>query len=148
MIERLADDLHARSLNHAGVDGVPKIHSIESASGIHIRNCCETGSQIDLRVGNCDERTLSSGFSTGIDVHVSVDHARKNRCVAQVNDPRFTWDLDIRADIRDPLASDQHNLIVQQVARFRIEQLSSTDGNQLIGWCEEFTLLRMCGSVQ
>ena len=141
MIERLPNYLHSRSLNHAGVDRVAEVHGVESAAGIHIRDCSEAGSQIDLRVSDRYQGALSGRLPACIDVHVSVDHARKSCRVPQVDDPGFTRDLDIGADIRDALPPDQHNLVVQQVARFGIEQLCSTNRHHLIGWREKFTFL-------
>jgi hypothetical protein len=65
-------------------------------------------------------------------VHVRVDHAGENGHRAEVDHARSVRDLEVRADVGDAIAFDQNHLIVEQVARTRIEQMPCSDRDDLL----------------
>ena len=143
LVDRLADDLHPRPREHAGVDRVADIDGIESAARIHVENGGKAGFKIDLRVRQRDQRALGGRVGrVEIQVDVPVDHARKHGRQTEVEHGRAGGNLQPRADFGDALAPDDDHLVGEHPARPGVEQPPRPDRDHLVRRRQEFPGLR------
>src|SRR5262249_4754650 len=99
-VDRLADDLHAWTLDVARFDRIAQVDGVEAAARIHVETGGESGREIDLRIGQRTQRALRQRAPAGVHVHVRVDHAGQHGRGTEVDDGHPGRDLDGRGDLR------------------------------------------------
>ena len=115
-IDRLADDLHTRTQDVARINCVAQIDGVKASARIHIEDCGEASSEINLSIGQRDQRALRFGFSACVDVDVCVDHAGHDGHIREVDHVRARRNGKARADFRNAVASHDHHLIGEHSA--------------------------------
>ena len=132
LINGLANDLHARSLHDAGIDHLTQIDRIESAARVHVEHGREARLEVGLRVGHRSQGALRRCVAAGIQMNVRIDHAWEHRRCAQVDHLCAGGYLQVNAHVGNAVALNEHDLIVQQGARFGIKQTPRPDGNDMV----------------
>jgi hypothetical protein len=126
--------LHPRALHQSAVDGVSQFDRTEATTRVHVNDRRETGVQVALSALDHDHRAVFDRLVREIlaGVHMRVDHAGQNRRSAQVDRPRVGRNLERDADVGDPIAPNEHDLVPQHRARLRVEQAAGANGNNRI----------------
>ena len=132
LIDRLADDLHARSLQDSGIDGVAQIDRVEAAARVHVHHGGEAGIEVGLSVRQGHQGALRQGAAARVHMHMRVDHAGKNVHCAQIDHACTGRDLRVRSDRADAVALDRYQLIVEHFAGARIKQMTRPDHDKLV----------------
>ena len=138
-IEGFAHYLHSRALHAPGINLIANVHRVIAAARIHIEDCRESRSEVDLGVGERDQRALRLGISSRVDVDVGVDHAGHDRRVGEVDDGCARRSGEPRADFRNAIAPDDHHGIGEHLTGTRVEQPPRANGDHLIVRSEVFS---------
>src|SRR5712692_7686231 len=120
----------ARTLNLSAVDVVAQLHVYVFATvGAHRHLRGEAG----LQTVRGAPRRLRRCCGAVSQVNVAVDQSRQHRRLAQVDDPRIGGNLHAprRSDVRNSVASNEHDLIRQIHARLHVEQAAGANGDHL-----------------
>src|SRR5262245_36205082 len=85
-IQRLAGDLHSRSLNQPGIDSVSELDGAKTATRVHVHDRRETSLKIALSALNHDHRSVLDRFIRlwAVRVNVAVDHSGQHRGATQI----------------------------------------------------------------
>src|SRR2546426_2585258 len=93
LVDGLADDLHPRTLNYAGIDRVAQFDGVVSTARVHIQHGREASVEIDLSIRQRDDRALSESGASRVHVNVRINHAGHHRNSAEVDNPRLRRNL-------------------------------------------------------
>ena len=132
LIERLADHLHARSLDEAGVDGIAQFDGVEAAARIHVEHRGEARREIGLGIGERGDRADRKTCAAGVHMDMGVDHAGHHGGIAEIDHRGARGNLYGRADIDDGFAAHEHHLVGEHGAGLGIEQVSGANGHHLV----------------
>ena len=132
-------DEHARSDEVTGVDRVAQ-RNVEVLTGADVAYRGEAGLDGTPGVGRgahgriehrAPEEPVVVRGATRREVGVHVDESREQRGLAQVDDGRAGGDGEVASDLRDAVAGDEHDGILGEAARGRVEEARGPDRRPL-----------------